>query len=201
MPQPKKHASARARANKAATTANLVDAEPEDRSGWSIKALRAEVDDRNQGRGDGERLSKGGSKTALMDRLLEDDYAIPSLPDRPQMWHEQTQAWWRDVWMSPMSAEWHPESDWHNVVLAAMHYDDTWRAETALARQKATVLFTKLCDFLGLNPYARRRLEWTIATAEGATEGQRRRRQLDKDRADNKPAPDPAGDPRIRLVK
>lgn len=200
MPQPKKHASARARRNKAATAAELTDVEPEDRSGWTAAQLRKEIDRRNgDGRPDDERLSKGGGKSNMLEVLLEDDFAIPPLPDVPYGWNEMTVQWWRDVWTSPMSNEWHPESDYHNVTMAAMHYDDFWKAGTALERQKATALFVKMCDFLGLNPYARRRLEWTIANAETAADGVRRRRERDTRGPVQPPAP--AVDPRMRLVK
>jgi hypothetical protein len=200
MPQRKKHASTRARRNKAPTAATLTPAEPVDRAGWTAAQLRAEIDVRNQERAEDERLSKAGGKAGMLAALEDDDLSVPQLPDRPPFgWHEMTEQWWRDVWSSPMSAEWHPESDWHNVLLAAMHYDDTWRAPDAAQRQKATTLFVKMCEPLGLNPYARRRLEWTIESAAEARErGQARRGKTSGQPA---PAPPPAGasDPRAQL--
>ncbi len=201
MPQRKKHASTRARRNRAATAALLVDGEPVDRSGWNAKQLRDEIDRRNAVLHEDERLSKAGGKAGMIDTLLEDDLQIPELPDRPGGWTIHTRQWWRDVWSSPMSKEWHPESDWHNVVAGAMHYDDMWMAEKPAERQKAQVQFKVVCDFLGLNPYARRRLEWTIETAREAQErGAQRRGDGAAARGQAPPpAAEPAADPRGRF--
>ncbi len=204
MPQRKKHSSARARRNRSATAATLIDGEIVDRSAWSAADLRAEIDRRNKELPEDERLSKAGGKSGMVDTLLEDDLQIPELPERPYGWTRHTEAWWRDVWMSPMSKEWHPESDWHNVVGAAMFYDDMWTAETATARQNAGKQFKVYCDFLGLNPYARRRLEWTIETAREAQErGQQRRAGTGGSSHAAAPPPpaEPTVDPRMRLVK
>lgn len=191
MPAAKKHASARARANRAATAADLVDVAPEDRSGWKVAELRREIDARNVERAEDDRISKGGTRADLVARLLEDDYAIPVLPERRYGWHEMTQAWWRDVWMSPMSKEWHPETDYHNVVVAAMHYDDMWNADKALERQKAAAAMAKMVAQLGLTPYDRRRLEWTIASATEATGRVQRRSDRPAPESKQKPQVDP----------
>lgn len=144
MPQPKKHASTRARRNKASTAATL-------------------------------------QPTTL------DVGVVPELPELgPEIidgqpierdWHPLTRQWWVDVWTSPMSKEWHPATDMHNVFAAALHYNDMWRATSAADRQKADAAFQKREAALGLTPYDRRRLEWTIATAEDATSRSARRRQ------------------------
>lgn len=105
-------------------------------------------------------------------------------------WHEATRAWWEDVWSSPMAPEW-DESDRHNVALCALLYDDIWTAETAAARSKTAGEFRLQRQSLGLSPYDRRRLEWTIESAVEATERGRGRRSR------NVPAPtSPADDPR-----
>lgn len=153
MPQPKKHASTRARRNRASTAATL-------------------------------------QPTTL------DVGAVPELPERADGWHPLTRQWWVDVWTSPMSVEWHPATDLHNVFAAAMHYDDMWRAESATDRQKADAAFQKREAALGLTPYDRRRLEWTIATAEDAKERGARRRQSASTAA---PAPTGKPDPRAAL--
>lgn len=122
----------------------------------------------------------------------------PELPERTMGWHSQTVIWWADVWASPMSDEWHPETDVHNVLAAAMHYDDMWRAETPTERQKADAAFVKREAALGLTPYDRRRLEWTIETAaEARDRGQQRRAR--NTQAAPSPASEAKPDPRVAL--
>ena len=189
MPQPKKHAATRRRRNKASTAAELSPTrETVDRSGWTPAQLRAEIDRRNADRDTDERLSKAGGKAGMIAVLAEDDLDIPDLPDRDAGWHAQTRQWWCDVWSSPMSDEWHPETDWHNVIAAAMHYDDVWRAQTPADRQKADAAYVKRVAALGLTPYDRRRLEWTIETAKEA------RRRGERSRGSGQP-PTPAAAP------
>lgn len=100
---------------------------------------------------------------------------VPPLPAGRE-WHPQTEAWWADVWSSPMAAEW-DESDRGNVTMAALIYNDMWDAETAKERKDAAAEFRLQRVDLGLSPYARRRLEWTIASAGEATERTKRRRE------------------------
>lgn len=199
MPAKKKDASTRARRNKATTQATLTTklvVALEDYSQQTVAALRAEIDRRNESRPEGQQLARTGTKPALVERLTNDDDPTPKLPDRPAGWSEQTRQWWADVWASPMSNEWH-ESDVHNLFVCAMLYDDMWMGETATARQKAAAEFRQQRAVLGLTPYDRRRLEWTIETADEAkTRGQQRRS------AGQPPAPPtgkqpPAVDPRF----
>lgn len=192
MPNHKKHPSTRARRNKASTAATLVEREPVDRSAWTVAQLRAEIKLRNEERHPDDRLPTSGTKARLREVLDNDDSPAPPLPDRPTGWVTPTRVWWAAVWASPMSEEWHFETDVHNVYMAAMHYDDIWTATTATDRQKATVAYDRVVAKLGLTPYDRRRLEWTIATAKGATAAERRRS------GGQPPAPAPAkgADPR-----
>jgi hypothetical protein len=44
----------------------------------SVDQLRSEIDARNEGRNDGDKLSKGGSKDELAARLVADDQANPA---------------------------------------------------------------------------------------------------------------------------
>lgn len=199
MPQPKKHTSTRRRRNKASTAATLSDRETTDRSGWTAKQLRDEITARNEDRPDDERLSKGGGKAGMLATLEADDFAVPSLPEKRGGWHPLTDDWWFQVWMSPMSEEWHPETDYFNLVMAAMHFDDMMTASSAVERQKADTAFVKRVAALGLTPYDRRRLEWTIETADAArAAGQRRRGETP---AGKQPAQQPkkGEDPRAGL--
>ena len=135
------------------------------------------------------------NKAATASTLAPSSAPVPAMPDGPA-WHSETRKWWADVWSSPMRSEW-AESDLHNVVLCALIYNDIWTAETAAERSKAAAEFRLQRKDLGLTPYDRRRLEWTIETAEYAKDrGQRRRGQVAPP-----VAPSAADDPRLKLVQ
>jgi hypothetical protein len=197
MPARKKDPSTRARRNKVTTAATLrpkLVVALEDYSKQTVAVLRAEIDRRNEDRPEAEWLPRTGAKPTLIATLTADDDPTPPLPERVEGWHSMTATWWADVWASPMSNEWH-ESDIHNLYVCAMLYDDMWRGETATARQKAASEFRQQRSVLGLTPYDRRRLEWTIEGAEEAKDRGARRRETGQP-----PAPQtgksPARDPR-----
>ena len=100
---------------------------------------------------------------------------VPEMPAGVE-WHDMAVQWWEDVWSSPMSPEW-DESDLHNVILCAMLYNDIWMAETAKDRKDAAAEYRLQRKDLGLTPYDRRRLEWSIETTEEAKDRGRRRRE------------------------
>lgn len=198
MPAKKKDPSTRARRNKATTAATLTPklvVALEDYATQTVPALRAEIDRRNASRPEDEHLARSGTKAVLVERLTADDDPTPRLPDRPGDWHSQTREWWADVWASPMSNEWH-ESDIHNLFVCAMLYDDMWQGETATARQKAASEFRQQRAVLGLTPYDRRRLEWTIEGADEAKARGEQRRQSGQAPAPPQGKQPPAVDPR-----
>lgn len=186
MPAHKKHPSTRARRNKTAGAATLTRGgaaaeapEAPSYDGLKIAELRALIDERNaDGRPEDYRLSKRGSKAQLAAALTADDARLdgpPELPSRLDGWHEMTRRWWADVWASPMSSEW-DDSDLHNLFICAALYDDMWCGATAKERKDAASEFRLQRTVLGLDPYSRRRLEWTIeAASEAQDRGQRRR--------------------------
>lgn len=199
MPAHKKHPSARKRRNRASTAATLSLAPPpaddEEYVEWdtlTVKQLRLECEHRD--------LASTGRKAELVARLEEDDDTtdIPDLPDRPLGWHSEVVKWWNAVWSSPMEQEWHVDTDYYNLVAAAMHLDDMWMAEDAGSRQKADTAFVKRIATLGLTPYDRRRLEWTIASAGEATDRRNRRRGATP--IGDAPSQPPRSDPRAHLV-
>lgn len=146
MPQPKKHSSVRARANKASTASVLTE-------------------------------------------LPHDEAPIkPDLPPREGEWHPQTLEWWDDLWAAPMAAEYH-QSDRHALYLLAVLVDDFWREPS----QKLAAEIRLQRQAFGLTPYDRRRLEWTIETAEQSKERGRRRQPPPQT------PPAPADDPRAGL--
>ncbi|MCC5781388.1 hypothetical protein CRM73_00195 [Kocuria sp. CCUG 69068] len=141
-----------------------------------------------------------GNKAATAAVLLPGAAAAetPELPVRRNLegdeipWQAQTLEWWDDLWAAPMSAEYH-SSDKHALFVLAALMDQFWVApdsklagEIRLQRQA-----------FGLTPYDRRRLEWTIETAEEAKDrGTRRRAGSSTSRQ-----PDEGDDPRLTLVQ
>lgn len=191
MPARKKDSSTRARANKASTRATLRRAAADESAAeayaqMTVAQLRAAVDVINETRPADQRLSKQGNKATLVEMLAAASRNIPDLPEHPPRvtedgerievrWHDQTRSWWNDVWTSPMAAEW-DDSDVHNVLVVALLYDDIWSASTPKDRKDALSEYRLQRSDLGLSPYSRRRLEWTIETAEDAKDrGDRRR--------------------------
>jgi hypothetical protein len=98
-----------------------------------------------------------------------------------------------------MSTEWDKDTDFYNVLAAAVHLDDVWTGESPSDRQKADALFLKRIASLGLTPIDRRRLEWTIATAGEATDRRTRRAAEPAEKPPTKRAAKQA-DPRAALA-
>lgn len=120
---------------------------------------------------------------------------VPDLPGRPDglEWHPAVLEFWEDVWSSPMAGE-YVASDVHQLVMLAYLKHDFYTGESATDRIKAAVEIRLQRQAFGLDPYARRRLEWTIEGAEEAKDRGARRR------AGNGGAGKPAGaDPRAGL--
>ncbi|MGW4718867.1 phage terminase small subunit [Nocardia sp. NPDC004260] len=146
MPQPKKHPSVRARANRASTAAVLTD-----------------------------------GRTVIR----------PDLPEREEGWHPQTVQWWNDLWAAPMAAEYHP-SDKHALFLLAVLMDQFWvKPSQSLAAE-----IRQQRQAFGLTPYDRRRLEWTIESAEQAKDRGEARRH-----SQSSVQPAKGDDPRLALVQ
>ena len=140
---------------------------------------------------------KASTRATLME-IDPEDVVVPELPKRYDKegaelpWRLETQAWWEDIWSSPMSAEFH-KSDTHGLYMLAALVDKFWSnpskdtaAEIRLQRQA-----------FGLTPLDRRRLEWTIEQADEAqARGEKRRR------ANIQGAPQPAAsdDPRAQIA-
>lgn len=122
---------------------------------------------------------------------LAADSALPKR-ERPELpagrnWHPLTVEWWADLWASPMAGEYHA-SDRHALFILAALVDAFWTEPTqALA---AEIRLQR--QAFGLTPYDRRRLEWTIESADEAKDRGRQRR------ARQSPAA-PADDPRMAL--
>jgi len=96
----------------------------------------------------------------------------PSLPaDRE--WQRLTRRWWRDVWSSPMAAQ-YVRADVHALFRLAVLIDAFWsEPSTKLASE-----IRLQQQAFGLTPLDRSRLEWSIEQTEQARD--RRDRQRSK---------------------
>lgn len=94
----------------------------------------------------------------------------PELPTSRD-WHAMTLEWWADLWASPMANEFHG-SDRHGLFILAALVDAFW---TEPSKELAGEIRLQRQAF-GLTPYDRRRLEWTIESADEAKDRGRQRR-------------------------
>jgi len=116
----------------------------------------------------------------------ENSVVCPDLPGVRE-WHPQTLEWWADLWAAPMANEYH-SSDRHGLFRLAALIDDYWQCPSSKLHMEVR---QSQKDY-GLTPYDRRRLEWTIESAEDAkARGQKRRR--------GEPSKPPKDDPRSAL--
>lgn len=91
---------------------------------------------------------------------------VPELPKgrgagRKGAWSAQTRAWWRDLWRSPLAREYVPDVDVHTLLVLAVVLDQFWREPS---KELATEVRLQAREF-GLNPMARRSLQWEIRPA------------------------------------
>jgi hypothetical protein len=132
------------------------------------------------------------NRTSTRTTLSEVDQSKAKIPALPKCidWHPNTLAWWESVWRSPLVSEF-LNVDINGLFRLAVLENNFWlepcsktHAEIRLAQK----------DF-GLTPNDRRRLEWTVETAEKAKESGTQRTQ-----AAARPAPDTGTDPRLYVV-
>jgi hypothetical protein len=105
------------------------------------------------------------------------DLVAPKLPTR--LWHEQTRAWWTDVWASPMAPE-YDDSDRHGLFALAVLVDDFWSTEDAKLRKEIAAEIRQQRQCFGLTPIDRRRLQWEIERVDEAQDRGERRRAAPK---------------------
>lgn len=122
---------------------------------------------------------------------------VPPLPEVPDgdEWSKMTQGFWADIWASPMSPEWDGSDLWGLYRLAQLH-EDFWTAESRTGRIEASKELRLLAQRYGIDPFARRSLQWAIPKGEEAAEltDQRRAMRQARAKADRK------GDPRRALA-
>jgi len=106
----------------------------------------------------------------------------PPLPKRGRRkWHALTEAWWADIWASPMAGE-YLQADLHRLYLLAELVNAFWRKPSV----QLAVEIRLQGQCYGLSPLDRRRLEWEVSRVEASRRGA-------GGAATRKP---PAGDPR-----
>lgn len=147
-PAPKHH-STRARSNVSPTRATLFELSPDEVEIPSLPPMR---------------LIERKTKKRDEDGIIQTSMELVEMP-----WRLETQEWWIDLWSSPMANEYHRRSDKHGLYRLAVLIDDFWSAPSA---DKNVEIRLAQKDY-GLTPLDRRRLEWTIASAEKATEERR----------------------------
>lgn len=116
------------------------------------------------------RRNKSTTRATL---VADHDVEAPKLPTR--LWHEQTRAWWRDVWSSPMAPE-YDDSDKHGLFALAVLVDDFWESDDAKLRKEIASEIRQQRQCFGLTPIDRRRLQWEIERSEDAQDRGRKRR-------------------------
>lgn len=186
-----KDPSTRQRRNKKSTNATLMRRElrsVEELTDLTVAQLRARIAEINASRPADQQIDTRGTKAVLAERIIAAESDIPPMPKHPDQWdpatemmlptdwHEQTEAWWNDVWTSPMVSAW-DESDVHNVYVIALLYDDIWSASTPRERKDALAEYRQQRADLGLSPLSRSRLQWTIEGADEAKARGDKRRQ------------------------
>ena len=207
-----KDASVRARTNKKSTNATLTRTRlrsVDDLTDLTVAQLRTTIEELNADRPADQQIETRGRKAQLAERIIAAESPIPTMPAHPPRWdedaamaldtdwHEQTVAWWNDNWTSPMVSAWDP-SDFHNVCVVALAYDDIWTSTSPRERKDAMAEFRQQCVRLGLDPISRARLQWTVETADEAVSKGDRRRQASQSTTS---APRPSGvDPRHHLT-
>lgn len=141
------------------------------------------------------RMNKSSTRAVLTEP--PEDAEIPSLPvrldceNKPIPYEKATEDWWDAIWLSPMRSEFH-KSDVHGLYRLADLVDAYWGGRGDRIKLAAEIRLTQK-DF-GLTPMDRRRLEWTIESAEKAKDSGDQRREY------RQREPKEVGDPRLSLV-
>lgn len=94
----------------------------------------------------------------------------PVVPPLPPGFSDQAQAWWVDLWATPMAPEF-DRSDVHGLVMLAELVDLFWTLPPEKVMSKVEVakeIRLQRAEY-GLTPLGRRRLQWEIGRAEEAT--------------------------------
>lgn len=101
--------------------------------------------------------------------------AVPELSS-DRLWDPRTSDFWTSVWQSPMRLEW-DAGDHHKLLMMAFHLDEFYRVagepemkslDRAYAMNKHSKSLMDLGSKMGLDPFARRSLQWVLVQTEKA---------------------------------
>lgn len=123
------------------------------------------------------RQRQNRSSTASELLVLEDaDRAAISVPELPsdRLWDPKTSEFWQAAWQSPMRLQWDP-ADHHKLLMAAYLLDEFYavagetemkRLDRAYALNKLAKSVLDLTARMGIDPFARRSLQWMLVQTE-----------------------------------
>lgn len=104
-------------------------------------------------------------------------------------WFKAVVDWWEDIWSSPMSSEF-SDSDIHGLYIGCVLFQESINPMNKITeRMAAYTKFEGVVRNYGLNPMARRALQWEIDRGDSADKRTRARQMADRGPA--KPVMDP----------
>lgn len=125
-------------------------------------------------------LRQRTNKSSTVASLTPHDQPVPGLPNH-RIWHPMTQDWWRDIWSSPMGAQF-LEADRHALYRLAILIDAFWLEPS---KELASEIRQQEARF-GLTPLDRWRLQWKVEAAPAAVKA---------------PVEVPTDDPRVVAIR
>lgn len=141
------------------------------------------------------------STKAKLSVVRPEDIEIPPMPNADEyiadpfgqkaQWNPAVVRWWNDIWSSPMSAEF-SDSDIHGLYLGCMYFHEQLNPlAKPTARASFATKFEQVVRNYGLNPMARRSLQWEIDRGDEAATRTDKRRQAQSQLTPKVPASDP----------
>lgn len=112
----------------------------------------------------GQRVRQGTTQASWRTLPPAKPFKRPALPKRKTAWLASTRKWWSALWDSPMATTF-LEADLPALFRLAEMIELRARGELGASE---TIAMTALEDRFGLNPKARRALQWEITQAEAA---------------------------------
>lgn len=150
-----------------------------------------------------QRTNKTSTRATLRE-LAPDEIDIPPMPPNVRYsdadfgpecpteyevpWSSTAQRYWTRLWSSPMASEFHAMSDIEGLYRLLMLVELFWRKPSVTLNGEIRLYEQQF----GLNPLARRRLEWTIVGSERAQDEAEERAARKASRAPSKAAQDAA---------